>query len=155
MRTQEYTGAFDETVLEPHQQDRAHKRKDNGGSDDQSTHAPPQILSKHDFLKDFEPPDYLVDGILQRRFIYALTGQTGHAKTAVALLIAQLVSSTSEAALGNHRVEKGRVIYLVGENPDDTRMRVIGADALRDDNPGNDRISFIPGAFNIAGMYGV
>jgi AAA domain len=87
--------------------------------------------------------------------VYSLTGQTGHAKTAVALLIAQLVSSTQEfAALGVHRVEKGRVVCLVGENPDDSRMRLIGADAFRGDNPDKDRISFIPCVFNIAGMYG-
>jgi hypothetical protein len=81
--------------------DRADKFKGNGG--DQSTH--PLILSKCDFLKGFEPPDYLIDGILQRRFVYSLTGQTGHAKTAVALLIAQLVSSVSETALAHHRVD--------------------------------------------------
>jgi AAA domain len=129
-------------------------RKFNGNGADQSTH--PLILSKCDFLKGFEPPDYLIDGILQRRFIYSLTGQMGHAKTAVALLIAQLVSSVSQTALiAHHRVEKGSVIYLVGENPDDIRMRVIGADALREDDASKDRISFIPGVFNIAEMHGV
>jgi hypothetical protein len=135
--------------------DRAQKFNGNGG--DQSAHdvRPPPILSKCDFLKGFVPPDYLVDGILQRRFIYALTGQTGHAKTALALLIAELVSSTSVAALGTHDVERGRVIYLVGENPDDIRMRVIGADAQRDDDPCKDRISFIPGVFSISEMQAV
>jgi AAA domain len=132
--------------------DRADKFNGNGG--DQSTH--PLILTKCDFLKGFEPPDYLIDGIFQRRFVYSLTGQTGHAKTAVALLIAQLVSSVSGTALlAHHRVEKGSVIYLVGENPDDIRMRVIGADALREDDASKDRISFIPGLFNIAEMHGV
>src|SRR6476646_7069208 len=56
----------------------------------------PQVLSKADFLKGFIPPDYLVDGVLQRRFIYSLTGQTGHAKTAIALLIARLVACEDE-----------------------------------------------------------
>jgi hypothetical protein len=132
-------------------------REFNGNGQSAQDNPPHLILSKRDFLKGFEPPDYLIDGILQRRFIYALTGQTGHAKTAIALLIAQLVSSTGNAAipLGNHRVEKGRVVCLVGENPDDIRMRVIGSDALRDDDPGKDRISFIPGVFNISDMYGV
>lgn len=126
--------------------------KFNGNGGDRSA----LILSKCDFLKGFEPPDYLIDGILQRRFVYSLTGQTGHAKTAVALLIAQLISSTGEfAALGVHRVEKGGVLCLVGENPDDIRMRLIGADALRDDNPDKDRISFIPCVFEITKMYGV
>jgi AAA domain len=112
------------------------------------------ILCKADFIKGFVAPDYLVEGVLQRRFVYALTGQTGHAKTAVALLIAQLVSSSDRnAMLGTHRVDKGRVIYFVGENPDDVRMRVIGGDSQRTDAPADDNISFIPGIFNIGEMY--
>jgi AAA domain len=115
----------------------------------------PAILSKAEFIMGFVAPDYLVDGLLQRRFIYSLTGQTGHAKTAVALLIAQLVSSSDRnAMLGTHRVDKGRVIYLVGENPDDVRMRVIGSDAKRDDPPAEDNIWFIPGIFDIPKMMG-
>lgn len=113
------------------------------------------VLSKAEFIMGFVAPDYLVDGLLQRRFIYALTGQTGHAKTAIALLIAELVSSSDKnAMLGTHRVDKGRVIYLVGENPDDVRMRVIGSDAKRDDAPARDDIWFIPGIFDIAKMMG-
>jgi len=104
-----------------------------------------QILSKRAFIGGFVPPDYLIAGILQRRFIYALTGQTGHAKTAVALLIARLVSCKLNALFGHRGVKKGRVIYFVGENPDDVRMRVIGMDSRRDDEPDKDDISFIPG----------
>ena len=111
------------------------------------------VLSKAAFLAQFTVPDFLVDGLLQRRFIYALTGQTGHAKTAVALLIAQLVSSIDKnATLGTRRVGKGRVIYFVGENPDDVRYRIVGSDAKREDEPDQDNISFIPGIFNIGGM---
>jgi hypothetical protein len=137
-----------------------HVPNDIGGDDEQprtNGKHPPGIrfLSKADFVRGFIPPDYLVDGMLQRRFVYALTGQTGHAKTAIALLLAELVSSPDQAAmLGNHRVEKGRVIYFVGENPDDLRMRVIGADSQRrDGEPLEDRITFIPGQFNIGQMY--
>jgi hypothetical protein len=130
----------------------AHQPKGTNGST-----TPPgaiRILSKAEFIKGFVPPDYLVDGIFQRRFIYALTGQTGHAKTAVALHLAQLVSSTDyNAMFGLHRVEKGRVLYLVGENPDDVRMRVIGSDSFRKDDPTQDNITFIPGVFDIAQMW--
>jgi AAA domain len=119
-----------------------------------SSNTPPAILSKSDFIKGFVPPDYLIDGILQRRFIYSLTGQVSHAKTAVALRIAELVGSRDQDAnLGGHRVEKGQVVYFVGENPDDVRMRVIGADAKRADDPASDQISFIPGVFNIGQMF--
>jgi KaiC/GvpD/RAD55 family RecA-like ATPase/predicted transcriptional regulator len=113
----------------------------------------PAILSKAAFVKDFIPPEYLIDGILQRHFIYALTGQTGHGKTTVALLLAQLVGSTMSTTLAGRRVEKGRVGYFVGEHADEIRMRVIGADALRSDDPAADRISFIPGVFDVKGMF--
>jgi hypothetical protein len=86
------------------------------------------ILTKAEFLAGFVPPDYLVDGILQRRFIYSFTGQTGHGKTAIALRIVQLVDCGG--LLAGHIVDRGRVAYLVGENPDDVRMRVIGDDAV-------------------------
>lgn len=112
----------------------------------------PRIVPVAEFIKGFKPPDYLIDGILQRRFIYSLTGQTGHAKTALALLLAQLVGSTDPNPIfGLHRVEQGRVIYFVGENPDDVRMRLIGINARRD--PADDRISLIPGVCNIPSFF--
>jgi AAA domain len=113
----------------------------------------PKILSKAEFMAHLTLPDFLIDGLLQRRFIYSLTGQTGHAKTAVALLIAQLVSSADKnAMLGARRVGKGRVIYFVGENPEDVRYRVVGSDAQRSDEPDRDNIWFVPGIFDIAAM---
>ncbi len=109
------------------------------------------IVSIADFLAGFVAPDYLLDGILQRRFIYALTAQTGHGKTALALLIAQLVGgSNPKAVLGRHTAEKGRVVYFAGENPDDLRMRVIGDENLHNDDGA--KISFIPGTFSIEAM---
>jgi hypothetical protein len=124
-------------------------------SPDQTFAAPGavKIVSKPEFMRGFVAPDYLIDGILHRRYLYALTGQTGHAKTAIALLIAQLVASSDRhATLGSHRVEKGQVCYFVGENADDIRMRLIGSDALRSDSPEVDRIYFCPGVFNIGEM---
>jgi hypothetical protein len=109
------------------------------------------ILSKRDFIDGFVAPDYLLDGILQRRFIYSLTAQTGHGKTALALLIARLVgSSDPKAALGKHAAEKGKVVYFAGENPDDLRMRVIGDEVLHKDDAAH--IWFIPGTFSIEAM---
>jgi putative DNA primase/helicase len=51
--------------------------------------APRLAKTLAEFLAGFVPPDYLVEGILQRRFVYSLTAQTGHGKTAVALLLAR------------------------------------------------------------------
>jgi hypothetical protein len=110
-----------------------------------------RALSKQEFVGGFVPPDYVLDGILQRRFVYSLTAQTGHGKTALALLIARLVGSSSQKALlGRHAAEKGRVVYFAGENPDDLRMRVIGDADLYDDDKA--RIWFVPGTFSIEGM---
>jgi len=142
-------GEQDRDVVPPNGNGRAEPR---GKSAKAKVPLPP-IMSKQDFIKGFVPPNYLVDGILQMGFIYSMTGQTGHAKTAVALLIAELVGSTNpNAMLGRHRVEKGRAIYFVGENPDDVRMRIIGSDSKRSDDPLTDNISFIPGIFNVDEM---
>jgi RecA-family ATPase len=112
----------------------------------------PKIRSKAEFLAELMMPPPLIDSVLQRGYIYALTGVTGHAKTALALLIAELVSSIGPRKLGPYEVEKGRVLYFVGENPDDVRIRVTGSDKLRDDQPERDDISFIPGVFDIGAM---
>jgi hypothetical protein len=44
--------------------------------------APRLVLTLPEFLSKFEAPDYLVDGLLQRHFLYSLTGMTGAGKTA-------------------------------------------------------------------------
>ena len=120
-----------------------------------ATPAPlPSILTKEGFLTEFGgAPDYLIDDILQKGFVYALTGQTGHAKTAVALLLARLVSSPDpNAILGTRKIAKGRVVYFVGENPDDVALRIKGSDAIRTDIPEDDDIWFVPGVFDIERM---
>jgi hypothetical protein len=80
-----------------------------------------RIVSSKQFVADFEPPDYLIDGVVMRRFLYSLTGRTGKGKTSIALLIA--MCKALGRPLGDHRMEKGRVLYFAGENPDDVRMR--------------------------------
>jgi hypothetical protein len=111
------------------------------------------FVEQADFVRGFVAPDYLVDGIIQRGFIYALTAQTGDGKTALALLFARGVGCVGDFKIGAHDVARGRVVYFVGENPDDIRARVIGANALRSDDASLDRISYVPGVFDIAGLY--
>jgi hypothetical protein len=80
-----------------------------------------------EFLGAFEPPDYLIDGLLQHHYFYAITAKTGAGKTAVALLISFLVANPNGGQkLGRHDVEHGRVVYVTRENPTDVRMRLIG-----------------------------
>lgn len=79
------------------------------------------IISSKDFTDHFTPPDYLIDGVAQRRFLYSMTGNTGAGKTAVALRIAAHVALGEQ--LGEYEVDKGAVLYFAGENPDDLRMR--------------------------------
>ena len=77
----------------------------------------PQLLSSGDFIRGFRPPDYLINGMLQRRFIYSITGRTGEGKTAVCLRMAAHVAEGK--AINKAKVARGRVLYLAGENPDD------------------------------------
>lgn len=84
----------------------------------------PRIISSAELVNGFVPPDYHVDGIAQKGFIYSLTAATGTGKTAVMLLIASLTAEGGE--LSGREVAKGRVVYFAGENPDDVTMRWIG-----------------------------
>ena len=139
------TDAVQATIAE------AFKNIPTGKSNGHDTKRRIAIMRKDNFTGRFRPLSYLVEGMLQRGFIYALTGATSHAKSAIALALAELVASPDRNAMfGKHRVEKGRVLYFVGENPDDIRMRVIGADSLRTDaHPELDELYFIVGQVEI------
>jgi hypothetical protein len=65
-----------------------------------------ELNSSSMFCKNFTPPDPLVEGIIMRGFIYALTAPTGRGKTAIALHIAHSVALGHK--LGDLEVEKGR-----------------------------------------------
>ena len=109
--------------------------------------ADPLLQTSSRFVSGFVPPDYLWDGVLQRRFCYSFTAQTGAGKTAVALLLA--ASAALGLVLGGRQVERGRVLYFAGENPDDVRMRWIAmAEHMSFDIDTID-VHFIPGVFSI------
>ncbi|MBG0797560.1 AAA family ATPase [Methylocystis sp. L43] len=82
------------------------------------------ILSSAQFVAGFTPPDYFIDGVCQRGFLYSLTAATGAGKTAIALAIAAM-AGRGGGALGGREVQGGQVLFLAGENPDDIRMRWI------------------------------
>jgi AAA domain len=116
IRSDDLRVGVDEQVIEP-----KHKRGNGKGEQ----HKLVQTLAE--FLAGFVPPDYLIDGLMQRGFFYAITGMTGAGKTAVALLIAAYVAMRSgKQFLGRHEVEHGRVVYIACENSTDVRMRLIG-----------------------------
>lgn len=89
---------------------------------------PPRLVkTAAEFLEGFVPPDYVVDGILRRGFLYALTAMTGGGKTAIGLDLAEAASNrTRRRKFGMHDVEHVGVLYLAAENADDVRMRLIG-----------------------------
>jgi len=115
------------------------------------TSAQPMMKSSAEFIAGFTPPDYLLDGILQRRFIYSLTGRTGSGKSALLLLLTSSVAL--ERSIGAHQAQIGRVLYLAGENPDDIRMRWIAMSERFDFNIDSINVHFIPGTFKISEMF--
>lgn len=105
-----------------------------------------RIVPSAKFVASFEPPDYLIDGVLQRKFIYSFTGRTGEGKTAVALLLAATVGNPDGLnKLGDHALEHGRVLYFAGENPDDIRMRWIAMSEHMDFAPDEVDVHFLSG----------
>jgi AAA domain len=101
------------------------------------------------FVDGFVPPDYLVEGILQRRFLYSLTATTGGGKTAQALLLTAHVALGKN--LGGREVAKGGVLYFAGENPDDIRMRWFAQTqqfGLTPEDFAN--VHFVPGVYKLS-----
>jgi hypothetical protein len=106
------------------------------------------ILSSAEFVAGFIPPDYLLDGILLCGFVYALTANTGHGKTAIALRLSVAVALGGDFA--GREVTKGRVLYFAGENPTDVRMRWIGMAEKLDFDAKTIDVCFVDGVYDIA-----
>ncbi|MBK1668325.1 hypothetical protein CKO28_09790 [Rhodovibrio sodomensis] len=83
----------------------------------------PKLISVRDFVDGFEAPDFLIEDMAQRRFLYSLTGRTGDGKTAVLTTLSLCLAAGQEFA--GRRVEQGRVAYFAGENADDVRARTL------------------------------
>ena len=108
------------------------------------------IKSSKDFVADFTPPDYIIDGLVQERFLYSLTGATGAGKTAITL---RLAASVAEGSLFADRgTKQRRVLYLAAENPDDVRMRWIALAQHMGFDIDEIEVFFIEGVFKISQM---
>jgi hypothetical protein len=75
-----------------------------------------------DFLAEYTPIIYAIDGVLPSGAIYGLTAKHGGGKTALA--IALTLSCITGKNLIEFEVEQGRVAYVVLENPADFRMKL-------------------------------
>lgn len=120
----------------------------NGHAGTQPVTPPRLIQTLGQFLADFVPPDYVIDGLLQRQFLYALTGKTGSGKTAIMLLLSVAIALGRK--IGDIEITQGRVLYFAGENPDDIRMRLIAMAQNMFFEPGDVPLHIIPGRFSIS-----
>jgi hypothetical protein len=108
------------------------------------------IIPSGDFVAGYVAPQYLIEGMIQQRRIYSLTGKTGDGKTALQLYLASLIAMGT--SLGQREVEQCRVLYLAGENPDDVRARWLAmSDALNFD-ANTIPVHFVEGVFSVSGM---
>jgi phage/plasmid primase-like uncharacterized protein len=87
--------------------------------------APPKrIVTGKEFIASFVPPDWLVEGIVQRGRLYSCTSPTGHGKTAIWLYIGCMLQTGRK--VGHLETVPGNVLILAGENAEDHKARMIG-----------------------------
>ena len=99
------------------------------------------------FTADFVAPEYIIDGIIQRGRIYTLTAPTGSGKTAAMLYASVAIATGMQFCCCE--VERGDVLFMAGENPDDVRARVIATLEFYGIDPNSCRLHFIAGTFSI------
>jgi AAA domain len=106
------------------------------------------VETSAEFSDSFVAPDPVIEGIICREFIYALTGHTGIGKTSVALHL------TAHVALGRRiadlEVEQGTVLFLAGENHVDVQMRWIAMAQQFDFNINTIPVHFIKKRYRIS-----
>jgi AAA domain len=78
------------------------------------------------FCRRYEAISYSVDAIVRSASLYTLTAKTGAGKTAL-LTTTALSVATGRGDLLGREVTRGRVAYVVAENPEGFRMRLMVA----------------------------
>ena len=98
-------------------------KRDNGGTfaGQQDERIKDGFLSAADFAASAASPDYVLDGILRRGYLYALTGMSNAGKTSIGLRMVRCVNLGEN--FGPHECVRGRALILAGENPDDVAYR--------------------------------
>lgn len=84
----------------------------------------PPLIRPAQFLAAHEPPEWLIDGVVQHGRVYACTSLTSHGKTATWLYNGTMVQAGRKVA--GLEVAQGNVLMMMGENPDDGRARMHG-----------------------------
>jgi hypothetical protein len=105
------------------------------------------LLPLSSFVAGFTPPAYLIDGILQRGYLYSLTERTNHGKTTIALFVAMCIDRA--VAMHGREALTGTVLFLAGENADDIRARFLVAADYYGFDLGASKIRVIDGVINL------
>jgi hypothetical protein len=125
-------------------------QRDDGEKWQDAAQTLPKLLikSSSEFVAGFVPPEYVVVGLLQRRFFYSLTGQTGAGKTAIMLLLS--ASTALGRPFAGRESKPVRVLYLAAENADDVRMRWIAFAQNMDFDVNAVAVYFVEGRFSLS-----
>jgi hypothetical protein len=108
----------------------------------------PEGIPLATFLNQAKSPEFLIDPIIQRGFLYTLTAMTFHGKTTLLCYTALCVALAHMRFCGLH-TEHGRFVLLAGENPDDTANKFIVGCDFWGINPNDVPITILPGAFDL------
>ena len=88
---------------------------------------PPRKRRKNyeEFCASFTPPVNIIGNIIQQGYLYFLTARAFHAKTLTAVSMMHAVATRKQEILGIEIEQQGRAAYVMLENPDDTKKRVM------------------------------
>ena len=82
----------------------------------------PLLVDAAEWLDQSAPIEWVVDGVIQRGQLYAMTAITNHGKTAISLYLAMCVAGRKKFC--GREISSGAVLVLCGENPDGFRTRL-------------------------------
>jgi hypothetical protein len=121
--------------------------REAGAGDAPASSKPFELVSAADFVRRMRPPEFVVDGLFQRGYLYAITGATGTGKTSVGI---NLGGSTALGWLfAGRETVGGNVLYVASENPDDVAGRLAAWCQANRITPADvgDRLRFIDESF--------